>query len=121
MNETQLIQPVAPTLREPKPAQKRVRLPGPKKLLSKVLVRLEKLIESGALTDSKRADCVIRQSEIALVLFKQDILDKRRRLKVENERLTRENNELRSKPTSEADLEPFMAFHRGANSASGRD
>ena len=96
-------------------AARRVRLPGPKKMLARVLQRLEVLIEKGEISKNKLADCLIRQSEIALVLYKEQQSTQRRRLIEANTRLEAEVAELRSTAPAPVDLElaDFMAYHAG--------
>jgi len=78
-------------------ATRRVRLPGPRKMLATVLQRMEKLVQTGTLAESKLADVLIRQSEIALTLYREQTSTQRRRLIDENKRLTAEVGELRAK------------------------
>jgi hypothetical protein len=114
MTETIQQSAIAPaTVAEP--PKKRIRLPGPKKLLARVCQRLERLIETGELNDSKRADCVIRQSEIALALWRDERSQQRRRLQDDVKPLTAENERLQSTstPTPDPVEAAFRAYHAG--------
>ena len=65
-------------------------------MLATVLQRMEKLVQTGTLTESKLADVLIRQSEIALMLYRQETSTKRQRLMDENKRLAAEIAELKA-------------------------
>jgi len=80
---------------------RRIRLPGPKKMLATVLQRMEKLVQTGTLAESKLADVLIRQSEIALMLYREQTSAQRRHLIDENKRLTAEVAELKAKVADE--------------------
>src|SRR5438270_11104614 len=92
-------------------ATRRVRLPGPRKMLETVLQRIEKLVQNGTLAESKLADVLIRQSEIALTLYREQVSSQRRRLIDENKRLTAEVSELKAtREDSDADVRRFLEY-----------
>src|SRR5437879_3505411 len=94
-------------------ATRRVRLPGPKKMLATVLQRMEKLVQTGTLAESKLADVLIRQSEIAHMLYRHETSTKRQRLIDENKRLTAEVAELKAKVTNDDPAVRAMLEYKG--------
>jgi hypothetical protein len=108
-----------PQTESAKPSR-RVRLPGPKKMLARVLQRMEVLVQAGTLAESKLADVLIRQSEIALMLYRHEASTKRQRLIDENKRLAGEVAELKAtREASDADVRRILEY-RGQSSQTER-
>jgi hypothetical protein len=84
---------------EPQPEKKsRVRLCSPARQLASTLLRMEKLVQSETLKENKRADILIRQSEIQLFLLREQQDEKYDAIVAENERLKTEIAQAKANP-----------------------